>query len=223
MIGAGLGLDEICPAIKIASGGKDMVQESIKACMYFIKLAEIADLKSDAKMDPETMMALPLARMARNQGLALEIDRGRDRRRGANRRRRGRVVGHRRRRRVGARCVRQGAEIWQQDRVQGNRLGRRPTLRENDEKGRRATGDPQGDDDDLQNSTRYATYALAYGAVEGNDPWAVQYLVNGGLTEDDLKSPATSIQIVRDSCSSRRAASWARKTRKKTIRRFCPN
>ena len=69
MIDMGLGLDEICPALKIASGGKEMVQETIKAVMYFTKLAEIANLKADAKLDPETMMALPLARMARNQGI----------------------------------------------------------------------------------------------------------------------------------------------------------
>ena len=39
LIGDGLGLDEICPRIKIASGGKVVARKSIKACMYFIKLA----------------------------------------------------------------------------------------------------------------------------------------------------------------------------------------
>jgi hypothetical protein len=199
LIGAGLGLDEICPALKIASGGKDMVQESIKACMYFIKLAEIVDLKSDAKLDPETMMALPLARMARNQGLraskstvavivaavqtagAVGEMSGIGAHAGLALDVTGKVL------KYGSKIVFKGID-W----ADARRCVR--TMK-------KAAGPPpirKAMTMIFKNSTRYATYALAYGAVEGNDPWAVQYLVNGGLTEDDLKSPATSIEIVRE-------------------------
>ena len=199
MIGMGLGLDEICPALKIASGGKEMVQETIKAVMYFQKLAEIAMLKDDAKMDPETMMALPLARMARNQGIraskatvaavvaAIETS-------GAIATTTG-VGAH-----VGLGLTVSGKVVKYGGKVVFSAINwadaRRCTKTM-----KKAAGPPpirKAQFMIFKNSTKYATFALAYGAVEGNDPWAIQYLVNGGLTEEDLKSPATSIEIVRE-------------------------
>ncbi len=199
MIDVGLGLDDICPALKIASGGKEMVQETMKAVMYFVKLAEIADLKADAKLDPETMMALPLARMARNQGIrasqatvnavvalmettgaALEMT-GVASHVGAGLHVAGKVV------KLGSKVVFSGIS-WADARRCTKTM-------------KKAAGPPpirKAQVMIFKNSTKYATFALAYGAVEGNDPWAIQYVVNGGLTEEDLKSPATSVQIVRE-------------------------
>ena len=199
LIGAGLGLDEIIPALKIASKGKVVAEEAIKACTYMIKLLEIADLKDDAKMDPETMMALPLARMARNQkircskstvavivaavqlaGAVGEMS-GIGAHAGLALDATGKVL------ELGGKAVFKGID-WADARRCVKTM-------------KKAAGPPPNRKAMtmiFKNSTRYATYALAYGAVEGNDPWAVQYLVNAKLTEADLKSPATSIEIVRE-------------------------
>jgi hypothetical protein len=199
LIGAGLGLDEIIPALKIASAGKVMAEEALKACMYMVKLLEIADLKDDAKMDPETMMALPLARMARNQGIrcskstvavivaavqlagAVGEMSGIGAHAGLALDVTGKVLSY------GSKVVFKGID-WADARRCVKTM-------------KKAAGPPpirKAMTMIFKNSTRYATYALAFGAVEGNDPWAVQYLVNAKLTESDLKSPATSIEIVRE-------------------------
>ncbi len=150
LIDVGLGLDDICPALKIASGGKEMLQETIKAVQYFIKLAEIADLKADAKMDPETMMALPLARMARNQGVrasqatvnavvaAMETAGAIATTSGVG------ACGRRNYR------GRQSGEVRWQGHLHDRELGRCPPLHPHHAQGRRPAADPQGPGHDLQ-------------------------------------------------------------------------
>ncbi len=199
MIDIGLGLDDIVPGLKVASGGKEMVMETIKAVQYFVRLAEIAGLKENAKLDPETMMDLPLARMARNQkvraskatiaavtaliqtvGAAGELG-GISAPAGTGLRVTGKLI------ELGSKVVFKGID-WADARRCVKTM-------------KAAAGPPpirKAMTMIFKNSTKYATYALAFGAVEGHDPWAIAYVVGQGLTEDDLKSPATSIQIVRE-------------------------
>lgn len=193
----------ILPALAALGYGKKALEALARAVYYFEKLHQIAQIKDTAKLDRESMMLLPLAHEARNrkiqaskklvEGIAMMM----------------RAVGSALENvpdpsggtqiagvvlDVTGKCVKVGGKVvfkgiaWSDAQKAHNDL-------------KKAVGPPPNRKAMtliFKDHAKYAKFALCYGALEEKDPWAIQYLVTTGLTEDDLAHPNTSVQILRE-------------------------
>ncbi len=204
-------LTAIATAAKAAgfdSGGigkdvKAMIISGYEACRYFDMLLDTKKLQKGATEDPETMQNLSLAQRARDLGLdstkkayaaltkivsiigkvAGDVIKasGEAAPAGFVVAQAGKVLEY------GGKVVFTGID-WNNKRKAKNALNAAATQ----------PIDYRAIEEVFKNSKMYARFALAYGAVEDNDPWARSFILNRGLTDKELDHPATSVAIVRE-------------------------
>jgi hypothetical protein len=199
LLDMGLAWDSVMPAMALAADCKDMLVEVGKAVQYFENLRDIGAMGANAKLDPESMMALPLARMATKQKIrasqatikafskAAQAAGDAAMMTGA-----GAVAGGATKLAGKGLQLASMAAFWAVNKVDGANCVAAMQA---------AAGPPPNRKAQtliFKNSSKYARFALAHAAVVQNDPWAIAYLDGQGLTDKDLDSPGTSVQIVRE-------------------------
>ncbi|HEX3998417.1 MAG TPA: hypothetical protein VHX65_07705 [Pirellulales bacterium] len=199
LIDLGLNWDTVLPAMSAVSAGKDMLQEVIKAVQYFENLSRIQQMEGHAKLDPESMASLPLARMATKEKIRASKATV------AAFAKLVQMAG------AAAETTGVGAIPGAITKVAGKGLqllniAAFYAVNKADASNcvaamKAAAGPPPNRKAQtliFKNSSKYARFALAYAAVVHKDPWALGYLQGEGLTEQEIAAPGTSVEIVRE-------------------------
>jgi hypothetical protein len=190
---------DLIPVIGMVAAGKDVLLEVAKAGYYFKNTLNLEALKKGAKTDPRSAAMLPLARLAREQRLALAdstlsavgtalrtagkaaelavvaapvglaLDAG------------GAVI------KYGGKAILSGIN-WSDASKAAAMI-------------KKAAGPPpcrKAQIEVLKLSSKFAKFAIAHLAMRENDPWAIGHLENIGLEREDINNPATTSRLIRE-------------------------
>src|SRR5262249_42535940 len=202
LLSAGTSLAKgILPALAALGYGKKALEALAYAVRYVQKVDKIVQSKDVAKLDPNSMMLLPLAQEAHNRKIQaskklVEAVAAMCRAVGSvleNIPEPGTATAGIVFDAVG-KCVKVGGKVAFQ------MISWSDAQKAHDDLKKAAGPPPNRKAMNLifKDHAKYAKFAICYAALEDNDPWAKEYLLKEGLTEDDLAHPATSLQILRE-------------------------
>lgn len=199
---ASLGLDQVSdfvPVLGAIGSGKDMLIEITKAGFYFKNTLNLEKLKKGAKADPRSAALLPLARLAREQKIALSESAlnalsnamqsaGQGMELAVISAPAGLVLD------VSGKVLSFGTKVL----IQGVKWS---DAKEAARCIREAAGPPplrRAQIEVMKNSSKYAKIAIVHLAMKENDPWAIGHLEAMGLGREDLDHPATTSKLIRE-------------------------
>lgn len=199
LVGAGLGMaGNWVPVLGAVIAGKDVLMEIAKAGYYFKNTLNLSVLQKGAKTDPRSAALLPLARLAKEQKIALAESSlkavssaletaGKATELaavaapvGAGLTIAGTAIN------VGATAIIQGIN-WA-DAAKAAKLVKE------------AAGPPplrRAQVEVMKSSAKYAKVAICHLAMKERDPWAIGHLENVGLRRLDIDHPATTSKLLR--------------------------
>lgn len=190
---------EWVPVLNLATGGKDVLMSVAQAGYYFKNTLNLKVLEKGAKTDPRSAALLPLARLAREQKIALSdaalsavssaletAGKGVELAAitapvGAGLEVAGKVV------KFGGKAIIQGIN-WA-DAAKAAKLIEQ------------AAGPPalrRAQIEVMKHSSKYAKVAVCHLAMIERDPWAIGHLENVGLERMDIDAPATTSKLIRE-------------------------